>query len=302
MESKGIIEKTTDFFTGKINTTIKIKLMEKYNFLKRILNIKGNYKGEFDLELFADKKINFNSKQIIENLYLELALDTLVKNKVAIHNLNLKIPLYLRYDLQKNALMEYKNSNLIKDDNFEGYLNKRGEYLREGNYVKNLVIDSITLTSSKLNGLFKNIEIDCFFDNNRLALNYYYFEALDGNFGGACQVDFKEGTLDSSVIQRTNLDFMINGAKINTLYLSDASKVGKIKGTDLNFLIKLASQGLDILKNPKLDGEVNITRISDYDAKVLTQNLEIVEFFEDGEVALGNQFDALVKSVSSVEV
>jgi len=108
-------------------------------------------------------------------------------------------------------------------------------------------------------------------DNNKFCLNRFYYELFDGNTAGFVRLDLGEGGFDD-IITRANLDMGLTMTGLNTYYLN-RKKTKHSPSTELNVIMKLKSKGLDIINEPDLNGEINLSRLSGDDAKYLLEFL-----------------------------
>ncbi len=244
-------------------------LKSSYPFVKGIRNIKGKISGTTKL------KGNMNTATVEHNESLKdagllLELDSL-GNTVKLINLNADIPFSARLDIKNNKLISYSRYEDIKDYDYLTYTQFRNQYRMNGVPVSNLKIDTVAVNHKMFKNSIRNINMDIYFDNNKFCLNRFYYELFDGNTAGFVRLDLGEGGFDD-VITRANLDMGLTMTGLNTYYLN-RKKTKHSPSTEMNVIVKLHSKGLDIINEPDLNGEINLSKLSGDDAKYLLEFL-----------------------------
>jgi len=156
------------------------------------------------------------------------------------------------------------------DDNFDfrEYVDNRDTYANYGLPVSTITADGIEINHPMLKDNLKKLDVDMYFDDNKLTVNRYYFELLDGNATGFFKLDIGKGKLNDTIAKRANLDLSFMASGMNTYYLAN-KKSSEEASTELNITTALNSQGLDIINDPNLNGNISISKISSGDAKYL---------------------------------
>lgn len=252
-----------------LDVTHSLGLKESYPFVKGIRNIKGKISGVTKL------KGNMNTAAVehtesLKDAGLLMELDSL-GNKVRIINLNFDIPFNARLDIKDMKLLSYNKFQTIKDYDHLTYTQFRNQYRMNGVPVSNLRIDTVSVDHKMFKNSIRNIDMDIYFDDNKFCLNRFYYELFDGNTAGFFRLDLGEGGFDD-IITRANLDMGLTMTGLNTYYLN-RKKTKHSPSTELNVIMKLKSKGLDIINEPDLNGEINLSRLSGDDAKYLLEFL-----------------------------
>jgi len=270
-----------------------LKLKPSYSFTNSIDSISGIFIDTVSIRLDTTKILTLNQNIVIDNLSLNLYLDTLFTQNIFLSNMNSNIPISLKLDLEKMELLRDNNNNAVEERDFYKYMSLREDYRLSNNIpVSNFSIDNIFINHSLLKTRFDNIEADIYFKNNKFNLNRYYLELFDGNLTGNLVCDIKEGKLDETVLERLNILAFFITSGINTKYLSKVMEQNSYtsendelesnkktssnpssslsSSSNLNFTANLEINGVkDIISKPKITGDVSITRISDDDVSYL---------------------------------
>lgn len=252
-----------------LDVTHSLGLKSSYPFVKGISNIKGKISGTTKL------KGNMNTATIehtesLKDAGLLLELDSL-GNTVKLINLNADIPFSARLDIKNNKLISYSRYEDIMDYDYLTYTQFRNQYRMNGVPVSNLKIDTVAVNHKMFKNSIRNIDMDIYFDNNKFCLNRFYYELFDGNTAGFVRLDLGEGGFDD-IITRANLDLGLTMTGLNTYYLN-RKKTKHSPSTEMNVIVKLHSKGLDIINEPDLNGEINLSKLSGDDAKYLLEFL-----------------------------
>ncbi|MBU4486874.1 MAG: AsmA family protein [Candidatus Delongbacteria bacterium] len=261
------IKDSVDMFDLELSH--KIGLKENYSFVKGIGNIKGVISGVTKLK-GNPKTASVEHTESLKDIGLLLELDSL-GNKVKIINLNAEIPFNAKLDIEAMKLLGIKKFDISDDFNFLEYSTKRDYYKLNGVPVSNFRIDTIAVAHKMFNNNIKNIDLDIYFDDNKFCLNRFYYELFDGNAAGYLRLDVKQGGMDG-IVNRADLDMGITMTGLNTYYLNRA-KTKRSPSTEMNVIMKLKSKGLDIINEPDLNGEINVSKISGDDAQYLLEFL-----------------------------
>jgi len=252
-----------------LDVTHSLGLKSSYPFVKGISNIKGKISGTTKL------KGNMNTATIehtesLKDAGLLLELDSL-GNTVKLINLNADIPFSARLDIKNNKLISFSRYADIMDYDYLTYTQFRNQYRMNGVPVSNLKIDTVAVNHKMFKNSIRNIDMDIYFDNNKFCLNRFYYELFDGNTAGFVRLDLGEGGFDD-IITRANLDLGLTMTGLNTYYLN-RKKTKHSPSTEMNVIVKLHSKGLDIINEPDLNGEINLSKFSGDDAKYLLEFL-----------------------------
>jgi len=255
--------------TYDLDVTHSLGLKDKYPFVKGIRDIKGKISGTTKL------KGNMNTAAVehtesLKNTGLLLELDSL-GNTVKLININADIPFSAKLDIKNSKLISYSRYEDIKDYDYLNYTEFRSQYKMNGVPVSNLRIDTVSVNHKLFKNSIKNIDMDIYFDNNKFCLNRFYYELFDGNTAGFLRLDIGEGGFDD-IIKRANLDLGLTMTGLNTYYLN-RKKTKHSPSTEMNVIVKLNSKGLDIVNEPDLNGEINISKLSGDDAQYLLEFL-----------------------------
>lgn len=261
------LKDSVNMYDLDVNHSLGLK--SSYPFVKGISNIKGKISGTTKL------KGNMNTATIehtesLKNMGLLLELDSL-GNTVKLINLNADIPFSARLDIKNNKLISYSRYEDIKDYDYLTYTQFRNQYRMNGVPVSNLKIDTVAVNHKMFKNSIRNIDMDIYFDNNKFCLNRFYYELFDGNTAGFVRLDLGEGGFDD-IITRANLDMGLTMTGLNTYYLN-RKKTKHSPSTEMNVIVKLHSKGLDIINEPDLNGEINLSKLSGDDAKYLLEFL-----------------------------
>ncbi|MCK5760245.1 MAG: hypothetical protein KAH33_03060 [Candidatus Delongbacteria bacterium] len=248
-----------------------IGLRKNYPVVSQLENIKGMISGTTKISGDTNYVYVINHTEGIKGFNAKVNLDSAGTQNVKIKNMNAQIPFNLsmklpEYDISKAEFIEM---NSYDDDfDFRGYSENRDTYKKYGLPISTITADEIEINHPMLKDKMKKLDIDMYFDDNKLTINRYYFELLDGNATGFLKLDIGKGKLDDSVTKRTVLDLGFMASGMNTYYLANKEN-SEEASTELNITMALNSQDLDILNNPNLNGEVNVSKISSGDAKYL---------------------------------
>lgn len=252
-----------------------LPLNTSYPFVKQINNLSGVLKNKIVITSDSAEVIKVRQNHYLKNVNLTANLDSTGKQIVKVKNLNLDLPVNLAYNLKEKRLMPWQNWSSLPIDLLT-YRQKRSDYAKNGRPVKNLTIEDVVIDKAKLKTTIKNLESDLYFDNNRFFLNYFYLEFLGGNVDGQLGVilpDKMDSTLKNNI--RTSVSVTASGINTANLNMSDnkANALVNKGSSELNFSANFRINGLDFVKNPDIDGTLNITRISDDDARSLLEFL-----------------------------
>ena len=270
----GKISTKGDFPVVDLKIRNSLDLQNRYSFIDKLDNIDGEIEFAAALQTSAEGILESRKKVKINHFSADFYLDSLKKDVVQIRNLDGEVPINLMVDVNKIMLKSKKNY-LIDSENHYSYMYDRDDYLRKGYPVSNLNIEKIAIRHSKLDSDIDNVNFDIYFDDNKFAVNNIYCDLLGGNATGRLIVDFKEGILDSTLLSRSDLQFAMTASGINTTLLSglaqDSTKITSSTSQfdNLNLAANFNMNGLNLKENPVMTGGLNITRISDADAKRL---------------------------------
>ena len=248
-----------------------IGLRRKYPVVSQLENIKGMISGTTKISGDTNYVYVINHTEGIKEFNAKVNLDSAGTQYAQINNMNIQFPFNLTVKLPEYDISraEFITKEMYDDDfDFREYSENRDTYAKYGLPVSTITADEIEINHPMLKDKMKKLDIDMYFDDNKLTINRYYFELLDGNATGFLKLDLGEGKLDDSITNRANLDLSFMASGMNTYYLANKEN-SEEASTELNIIMALNSQGLDILNNPNLNGEVNISKISSGDAKYL---------------------------------
>ncbi len=266
---RGTADLTDSLYAFDLELTHRIGLKKSYTAVRGIDNIKGSVSGV--TKLSGDlNSMNVSHTQSLADIRLVLELDSL-GNKVRISGLKADIPLNAKLDLKEMRLLQYNKYPRTADFDFLDYSSMRRQYKISGLPVSNLTIDTVAVSHSLFKNDIRNIELDIFFDDNKFCLNRFYYELFDGNTAGFLRLNLGAGGIDD-ITGRAKLDLGLNMTGLNTYYLT-RTKTKRSPSTEMNIIVKLSSNGLDIINEPDLNGEISISKISGDDAKYLLEFL-----------------------------
>ncbi|MFO7810318.1 MAG: hypothetical protein R6V47_02975 [Candidatus Delongbacteria bacterium] len=265
----GTADVSDSLYPFDITAKHRLKLLENYSFVEGIGDIKGSVSGKTLLKGNMKEAVVQHTQSLSE-IGLVLELDTL-DNKVSIINLNAEIPFNAKLDLESLSLLPYNRYDKIQNYDFLNYNSMRDQYRINGLPVSNFRIDTIAVSHELFTDNIRNIDLDIYFDDNKFCLNRFYYELFDGNTAGFMRLDLGQGNFDG-IIERAQLDMALNITGLNTYYLT-GKKTGRSPSTEMNVIFKLSSKGLDFIEKPDLNGEINISKISEDDAKYLLEFL-----------------------------
>ncbi|NOR45234.1 MAG: AsmA family protein [Candidatus Delongbacteria bacterium] len=273
---------TSASLTGKADVSTKVPtfnlelqhnigLRNEYPVVSQLKNIKGFISGTTKISGDTNYVYVINHTEGIKGFNAKVNLDSAGTQYAQINNMNIQFPFNFtlklpEYDMAK---AEFIPMNSYDDDfSFLEYSENRDTYAKYGLPVSTITADEIEINHPMLKDKMKNLDIDMYYDDNKLTINRYYFELLDGNATGFLKLDLGKGKLDDSITKRANLDLSFMASGMNTYYLANKEN-SEEASTELNITMALNSQGLDILNNPNLNGEISISKISSGDAKYL---------------------------------
>ncbi|MDA3884150.1 MAG: hypothetical protein PF638_00985 [Candidatus Delongbacteria bacterium] len=273
---------TSASLTGKADISTKVPtftleaqhcigLRKEYPIVSQLENIKGMISGTTKITGDTNYVYVINHTEGIKGFNAKVNLDSVGTQYAQINNMNIQFPFNLtlklpEYDISK---AEFITKKMYDDDiDFREYSENRDTYAKYGLPVSTITADEIEINHPMLKDKMKKLDIDMYFDDNKLTINRYYFELLDGNATGFLKLDIGEGKLDDSIIKRAVVDLHFMASGMNTYYLSNKENFEEAS-TELNTTMTLNSQGLDILNDPNLNGEMNVSKISAGDAKYL---------------------------------
>ncbi|MDA3839058.1 MAG: hypothetical protein PF574_08780 [Candidatus Delongbacteria bacterium] len=284
--NKAVIElpdiNTSASLTGKANISTKVPsfnlefqhnigLRKEYPVVSQLKNIKGFISGTTKISGDTNYVYTINHIEGIKGFNTRIELDSAGTQYAQINNMNIQFPFNLTMKLPEYDISraEFITEKMYDDDiDFREYSENRDTYAKYGLPTSTITADEIEIHHPMLKDKMKNLDVDMYYEDNQLTINRYYFELLDGNATGFVKLDLGKGKLDDSIMKRAVLDLSFMASGMNTYYLANKEN-SEEASTELNITMALNSQGLDILNNPNLNGEVNISKISSGDAKYL---------------------------------
>ncbi|MBN2789085.1 MAG: AsmA family protein [Candidatus Delongbacteria bacterium] len=277
---------TSASLTGKADISTKVPtfnleaqhnigLRKEYPAVSQLKDIRGLISGTTKLSGDTNYVYIINHTEAIKGFNAKVNLDSTGSQYAQINNMNIQFPFNLimklpEYDISK---AEFIITDTYDDNiDFREYSENRETYARYGLPVSTVTADEIEINHPMLKDKMKNLDVDMYYDDNKLTINRYYFELLDGNATGFLKLDLGKGKMDESIMKRAVLDFNFMASGMNTYYLSNKEN-SEQASTELNTTMTLNSIGLDFINNPNLNGEINVSKISAGDAKYLLEFL-----------------------------
>lgn len=255
-----------DKMAGSVNIEMELPLKKNYSFIEGIDFNSGLYKNEIVARLDKNQNINYSLKNYINGLNIYMPLDSTKTQFVDINNLNLKLPLEGSLNLET---MKFTNNELYTPEKTKltEYIKKRNSNELDKDKINNLTIDTVQIKSGKIETSIKNLFADLSIKNSNLNLHALYFDILQGNFLASLDVGLKNPDLKDDVMKNITIDMHTIISGINTKALLNPEDTKTTTGLNVN--AKLFSDGLDIINEPKLEGDISITRLSDDDTFAL---------------------------------